>query len=49
MKDIILKLSNIEIMTDINEITYCEFILLILHASITIVKKLTFQDIFIVL
>ena len=49
MKDIILKLSNVETMTDANEATRCEFILAILHASIAIVKKLTFQDIFIVL
>src|SRR6266496_3693204 len=49
MKDIILKLSNVETMTDTNEATCCEFISSILHASITIAKKLTSQDIFIVL
>jgi len=38
-----------ETMTDANEATRCEFISAILHASITITKKLTFQDIFIVL
>ena len=36
-------------MTDANEITRCEFISAILHASIAIAKKLTSQDIFIVL
>ncbi|GET52885.1 hypothetical protein GLOIN_2v1511347 [Rhizophagus irregularis DAOM 181602=DAOM 197198] len=35
-------------MTDANEVTRCEFISSILYASITIVKKLTYQDIFIV-
>ena len=49
MEDIILKLSNVETMTDANEATRCEFISAILHASIAIAKKLTFQDIFIVL
>ena len=49
MEDIILKLSNIETMTDANEATHCEFISLILHASIAMARKLTSQDIFIVL
>ncbi|GBB93235.1 hypothetical protein RclHR1_21360002 [Rhizophagus clarus] len=49
MEDIILKLSNVETMTDANEATHCEFISAILHASIAIAKKLTSQDIFIVL
>ncbi|CAB4429363.1 unnamed protein product [Rhizophagus irregularis] len=49
MEDIILKLSNVETMTDANEATRCEFISSILHASIAIAKKLTSQDIFIVL
>ncbi len=49
MKDIILKLSNIKTITDTNEITHCEFILAILYALIDIIKKLTTQDIFIVL
>ncbi|UZO06134.1 uncharacterized protein OCT59_026465 [Rhizophagus irregularis] len=49
MEDIILKLSNVETMTDTNEATRCEFISSILHASIAIAKKLTSQDIFIVL
>ena len=49
MEDIILKLSNVETMTDANEATRCEFISAILHASIAIAKKLTTQDIFIVL
>ncbi|RGB35116.1 hypothetical protein C1646_759769, partial [Rhizophagus diaphanus] len=49
MEDIILKLSNVETMTDANEATRCEFISAILHASIAIAKKLTSQDIFIVL
>src|SRR5215207_10641159 len=49
MEDIILKLSNVETMTDANEETRCEFISAILHASIAIAKKLTSQDIFIVL
>ena len=49
MEDIILKLSNVKTMTDANEATRCEFISAILHASIAIAKKLTFQDIFIVL
>ncbi len=48
MKDIILKLSNIETMTDANEVTHCKFISSILHVSIAIAKKLTSQDIFIV-
>ena len=38
-----------ETMTDANEAMCCKFISAILHASITIVKKLTSQDIFIVL
>ena len=49
MEDIILKLSNVETMTDANEATRCEFISAILHALIAIAKKLTSQDIFIVL
>ncbi|RGB21862.1 hypothetical protein C1646_777097 [Rhizophagus diaphanus] len=49
MEDIILKLSNVETMTDANEATRCKFISAILHASIAIAKKLTSQDIFIVL
>src|SRR5436853_6843474 len=49
MEDIILKLSNVETMIDANEATRCEFISSILHASIAIAKKLTSQDIFIVL
>jgi hypothetical protein len=49
MEDIILKLSNVETMTDANEATRCEFISAILHASIAIAKKLTSQDIFIIL
>ncbi|CAG8726807.1 41796_t:CDS:2, partial [Gigaspora margarita] len=49
MDDIILKLSNMETMTNANETTRCEFISAILHASIAIAKNLTFQDIFIVL
>src|SRR6266540_4548290 len=49
MKDIILKLSNVETMINANEATHCEFISAILHASIAIAKKLTSQDIFIVL
>ena len=49
MEDIILKLSNVKTMTDANEVTHCEFISAILHASIAITKKLTSQDIFIVL
>ena len=49
MEDIILKLSNVETMTDANEATRCEFISAILYASIAIAKKLTSQDIFIVL
>ena len=44
-----MKLSNVETMTDTNEVTRCEFILAILHVSIVIAKKLTSQDIFIVL
>ena len=47
MEDIILKLSNVKTMTNANEVTYCEFISSILHASIVIAKKLTSQDIFI--
>ncbi len=47
MEDIILKLSNVKTMTDANETIRCKFISLILHASITIAKKLTSQDIFI--
>jgi len=49
MENIILKLSDVETMTDANEATRCEFISAILHASIAIAKKLTSQDIFIVL
>ncbi len=49
MEDIILKLSNVKTMTDANETIRCEFISVILHASIAITKKLTSQDIFIVL
>jgi hypothetical protein len=49
MEDIILKLSNVETMTDANEATRCEFISAILHASIAIAKKLSSQNIFIVL
>src|SRR4051812_27568051 len=49
MDDIILKLSNVKTMTDANEVTHCEFISAILHASIAIAKNLTSQDIFIVL
>ena len=49
MDDIILKLSNVETMTDANEATRCEFISAILHASIDISKRVTTQDIFIVL
>ncbi|GBC08834.1 hypothetical protein RclHR1_08410007 [Rhizophagus clarus] len=49
MEDIILKLLNVEIMTNINKVTCGKFISTILYASITIAKKLTFQDIFIVL
>src|SRR3954449_1200875 len=49
MDDIILKLSNVKSMTDANEATRCEFISAVLHASIAIAKKLTSQDIFIVL
>ena len=49
MEDIILKLSNVKTMTDANKATRCEFILAILYASIAITKKLTSQDIFIVL
>src|SRR5579871_1690750 len=45
MEDIILKLSNVETMTDANKATRCEFISAILHASIAIAKKLTSQDI----
>ncbi|CAB4390858.1 unnamed protein product [Rhizophagus irregularis] len=46
MEDIILKLLNVETMTDTNEVTHCKFISSILYASIAIVKKLTYQDIF---
>ena len=49
MEDIILKLSNVETMTYANEATRCEFISSILHASIALAKKLTSQDIIIVL
>ncbi|CAG8669945.1 5175_t:CDS:2, partial [Paraglomus brasilianum] len=49
MDNIILKLSNVETMTDANEATRCEFISAILHASIDIAKRVTTQDIFIVL
>jgi len=49
MEDIILKLLNVKIITDANEATCCEFISAILYVSIAIVKKLTSQDIFIVL
>ena len=49
MDDIILKLSNVKTITDANEVTYCKFISAILHVSIAITKKLTSQDIFIVL
>ena len=49
MEDIILKLLNVKTMTDANKVTHCEFISAILHASIAIAKKLTSQDIFIVL
>ena len=49
MEDIILKLSNVETMTDANEAMRYEFISAILYASIAITKKLTSQDIFIVL
>ncbi|RIA82851.1 hypothetical protein C1645_743483 [Glomus cerebriforme] len=49
IEDIILKLSNMETMTDTNEVMHCEFISAILHASIIIAKNLIFQDIFIVL
>ncbi len=49
MNDIILKLSNVETITDANETTHCEFISAILHVSIAIAKKLTIQDVFIVL
>ena len=49
MEDIILKLSNVKTMTDANEVTCCEFISSILHASIAIAKNITSQDIFIVL
>ena len=48
MEDIILKLSNVKTMTNANETMCCEFISLVLHASIAIAKKLTSQDIFIV-
>ncbi|CAB4445684.1 unnamed protein product [Rhizophagus irregularis] len=41
MDDIILKLSNVESMTDANEAMRCEFISAILHASIAIAKNLT--------
>ncbi len=36
-------------MTDANEMTHYKFISTILHVSITIVKNLIFQDIFIIL
>jgi len=48
MENIILKLLNVKTMTDANEVTCCEFISSILHASIVITKKLTSQDIFII-
>ncbi|PKC16515.1 hypothetical protein RhiirA5_347608 [Rhizophagus irregularis] len=41
MEGIVLKLSNVETMTDANEATRCEFISAILHASIAIAKKET--------
>ena len=41
MEDIILKLLNVETITDAIEVTRCEFISLILHVSIAIAKKLT--------
>jgi len=40
MKDIILKLSNVKTITDVNEVMHYEFISAILHASIAIAKKL---------
>src|SRR6266498_1730496 len=49
MEDIILKLLNMETITDANKVTRCEFISAILHASIAIAKNITSQDIFIVL
>ena len=49
IEDIILKLLNVETITDVNKAMHCEFISAILHASIAIAKKLTSQDIFIVL
>src|SRR6266542_3442764 len=49
MEDIILKLSNVKTMTNVNEVTRCEFISAILYTSIAIAKNLTTQDIFIVL
>ncbi|RIA88674.1 hypothetical protein C1645_825961 [Glomus cerebriforme] len=49
MENIILKLLNVKTITDANEATHCEFISTILYASIAITKKLTTQDIFIVL
>ena len=49
MEDIILKLSNMETMTNANKATCCEFISAILHVFIAIAKNLTSQDIFIVL
>ena len=49
IEDIILKLLNMKTMIDANEATRCEFISAILHVSIAIAKKLTSQDIFIVL
>ncbi len=48
MDNIILKLSNIKIITDTNEAIHCKFISALLHTSIAIAKKLTSQDIFIV-
>ncbi|RGB25673.1 hypothetical protein C1646_771412 [Rhizophagus diaphanus] len=41
--------SNVETMTNANEATRCEFISAILRASIAITKKITSQDITIVL
>ena len=49
IKDIILKPLNVKTMTNVNEMMHCEFISSILYISIAIAKKLTFQDIFIVL
>ncbi|GBC18779.2 NYN domain-containing protein [Rhizophagus irregularis DAOM 181602=DAOM 197198] len=49
MDDIILKLSNVETMTDANEATRCEFISAIYAHQSPSLKKITSQDIFIVL